>query len=41
MSYLVIPGLEVSKTIVIFEIRTLKFVKNEILTHALKKVRFS
>ena len=35
MSYLVIPGLEVSKTIVIFEIRTLKFVKNEILTHAL------
>ena len=33
MPYLGILGLEFSKTIVIFEISTLKFVKNESLTH--------
>ena len=33
ISYLGIFGLEFSKTIVIFEIRTLKFDKNESLTH--------
>ena len=33
ISYLGIFGLEFSKTIVIFEVRTLKFDKNESLTH--------
>ena len=33
MSYLCIFGLELLKTIVIFEISTLKFAKNESLTH--------
>ena len=33
MLYLGIFGLEFSKTIVIFEISTLKFVKHESLTH--------
>ena len=33
MSYLGIFGLEFQKTIVIFEISTLEFVKNESLTH--------
>ena len=35
MSYLGIFGLEFQKTIVIFEISTLEFVKNECLTHTM------
>ena len=34
MPYLGIFGLDFFKTIVIFEISTLKFIKNESLTHA-------
>ena len=35
MPYLGIFGLEFQKTIVMFEISTLKFVKNESLTHTM------
>ena len=37
MPYLGIFGLEFQETIVIFEISTLKFVKNGSLTHAMNK----
>ena len=41
MTYLGSFGIEFRKTIIIFEISTLEFVKNESLTHTVNRIGFS